>query len=171
MKRITTLPRTASRSSRGLLAAALVLGLLLSLLPAGQLAAQPAEMAAQTEEVDASLEHLDLNDDGQITDIDVMYITTAWESRRIQGDVCSGPSPADVNGDGCLDIADIQTVAGNIGVAIVALAARNEAQQALAAGDPTFVVTTTSDAPDNNPGDGVCPVSYTHLTLPTICSV
>ncbi len=142
MKRLTTLPPAISRSIRSLLTAMLVLGLMLSLLPAGHAAAQEAATA----EVDPSLAHLDLNDDGQINDIDIMYVTTAWESRKISGDACSGPAPEDVNGDGCVDIADVQSVAGNVGVSILPVGELSDAWRAAAVGDPTFVVTTTSDA-------------------------
>ena len=155
MQRLTTLTQTASRSSRALLAAALMLGLLLSLLPAGRLAAQPVDPAA----VDTSLAHLDLNDDGQITDIDIMYAATAWESRRIKGDICSGPAPEDVNGDGCVDIADVQSVAGNVGATVIEPAAMAERSRAMVSNDPIFIVTTTSDAVDSNPGDGVCQIA------------
>ncbi|HEX5167500.1 MAG TPA: dockerin type I domain-containing protein, partial [Thermomicrobiales bacterium] len=141
-----------SRTTRLLLAALTVVALLLSLLPAGQLAAQPAN-------VDPSLAYLDLDSDGQITEIDLMSVTTAWESRKLSGDACSGPAAADVTGDGCVTIADVQTLAANLGVSVLGPSAMAERSRAMVSSDPTFVVTTTSDAPDSNPGDGVCQIA------------
>jgi CSLREA domain-containing protein len=113
-------------------------------------------------------------------DLDV--VRAAWELSRLNTEACSPArySDADANGDGCIDVADLQALlaaqgasagrgADTAALAEGALAATTNGfardVQPFAAPNRTFVVTSTSDTADANPGDGVCADSQGRCTL------
>jgi CSLREA domain-containing protein len=107
----------------------------------------------------------DLTGDGLITQTDVMETIFAWEATR-GAEQCSA-APADVNGDGCVTIADVQLVAARVGGrtanAVVRGVAPDGTITPLAA--LTFVVNSTSDTSDRTPGDRICRTSTGVCTL------
>ena len=106
---------------------------------------------------------------------DLGVLRAAWQSARAQGAVCrpsNSPADGDANGDGCVDIADVQAIAaagGQSGTSGSTLpAARTTAAPNLATTTTfahTFTVTSTADTPDAAPGDGVCADSTGRCTL------
>ena len=113
----------------------------------------------------------------------------AWESTRLNGDVCGTRDAADdANGDGCVDVVDVQAIAAGIGqpaapnpaVRMVAPRSQVSGAQALGLAQPstvrtsastakvysnTFTVTYAGDTPDANPGDGQCADSLGRCSL------
>lgn len=104
----------------------------------------------------------DLTGDGIVTHGDAMEVGLAWEIARLKGDPC-GPltSPADVTRDGCVDVADAQTLVARYS----APGDQRTVVGPTAHGAQTFTVTTTGDTADANPGDGVCLASGGGCTL------
>jgi hypothetical protein len=93
---------------------------------------------------------LDLTRDGQVAVSDLSTTALAWETIRNESASCrDSGSNGDVNGDGCVDVADLQGVAATASVA---------AKVAVAPGDAgtPFVVDTTNDLPDWVSANGVC---------------
>lgn len=95
----------------------------------------------------------DLTRDGSVTHADAIEVALAWEIGQKKGDTCGAlTSAADVNGDGCVDVADSQTLVARYDAA----ATQPSAPGPTAHGPLTFTVTTTGDSADANAGDGVC---------------
>ncbi len=60
----------------------------------------------------ASATAADVTQDGGVTHSDVMEVALAWQIVREAGEPCGGrEASADINGDGCVDIVDVQTAA------------------------------------------------------------
>lgn len=80
-----------------------------------------------------SVEQLDLTGDGRITYADAAEVSVAWQLVRIANAPCGDvDSVLDVNGDGCIDVADIQLVTGSYDLAgEMARNARKHGQQRL----------------------------------------
>ncbi|MFM8322663.1 MAG: Ig-like domain-containing protein, partial [Chloroflexota bacterium] len=117
----------------------------------------------------------DLTSDGQVDYADAIETALEWKLSREAGQPCGpGSDPSrDVNGDGCIDVADIQQILGaqadrqangaafpgNRGPKSAPTAAGMDAQPA-ANLDPaaalTLTVNATGDQADVNIGDGVC---------------
>ena len=110
----------------------------------------------------------------------------AWQSSRLNGATCGTVDAAtDANGDGCIDIVDLQAVQSDLGkaaavnpaVRMVAPSAQissvggfastttaNKAAAALTF-TKTFTVTYAGDTADANPGDGTCADSQGRCSL------
>ena len=97
---------------------------------------------------------LDATDDGTVTFTDAATVSMAWADERVAGGTCQDPTGNDVNGDGCVDVSDLQLVAATPN-APTTLAG----PAAVAAAGVQFVVNTTSDAGDSAVGNGVCATS------------
>jgi CSLREA domain-containing protein len=157
------IPRNRSASLLGALL------LLLSLLPVGVMA--PAALAeADTPLVDAAADASDVTFDGLISNADIMRVVNAWTDARESGNRCGDfPADLDVNGDGCLDIADIQTVSARLGATTQASAENQSMAQgqefAASAAGGTFTVNSTGDGDDAAPGDGACAAADGTCTL------
>jgi hypothetical protein len=90
-----------------------------------------------------------------------------------QSDQCTLLSPDDdLNGDGCLDVADIQQLAANTGTVTTLHAPFLHVAPNATAATATFTVNTnragkpdSSDIKDTNPGDGSCRTSNGDCTL------
>lgn len=112
----------------------------------------PHPVAAQ----DPTNANLDFTGNKVIDDADADMVGEAWAILQKNGQ-CLSPEWAsrDVNGDGCIDVADVQTVLAHWGE-------RTEPAPAGSPGDlgalstATFWVNSTGDSSDNNKGDGVC---------------
>ena len=109
----------------------------------------------------------------------------AWEFSRLNSSACSAADPAaDANGDGCIDVVDVQAVASgqghaaapNAAVQMVAPGAQvtslNPATGAAAATGKaalsytrSFTVTYAGDTADASPGDGQCADSQGRCSL------
>ncbi len=117
----------------------------------------------------------DLIVDGHIGPMDMDVVRVGWELARANEIACgaSADAQADANGDGCVDIVDVQAVAASQGRVIAAPLASSQtgltfepAVTALAvSAGPTFVVDSTLDNPDATPGDGLCADSSANCTL------
>lgn len=92
---------------------------------------------------------LDVTGEGRVDLADAMELALIWSRVRAMQQPCALSDTAhyDVNGDGCLDIRDIQLVANN---------PSPSTESALLTNALTFEVNATSDAEDANKGDGVC---------------
>ncbi|HEY0520772.1 MAG TPA: CSLREA domain-containing protein [Ilumatobacteraceae bacterium] len=97
---------------------------------------------------------LDETDDGVVTFTDAATVSMAWADARVAGGACSDPTGNDVNGDGCVDVSDLQLVAATANAPTTVAA-----PAAVAAAGVQFVVNTTSDASDSAIGNGVCATS------------
>jgi CSLREA domain-containing protein len=118
--------------------------------------------------VDPAAEQVDLTGDSVIDQTDVQEAIMAWTVGREEGAPCAQRrSDFDVTGDGCVTIADIQTVAAKVGTAVTADAVVDlepQAQSTVAA-TVTYSVDSTGDQPDANPGDGICRTAVGTCTL------
>jgi CSLREA domain-containing protein len=90
----------------------------------------------------------DLTRNGRVTHADSAEVALAWRLSREAGAPCAGVGrgQADVTADGCVDVADTQTVAASFSNAAVAAEAT----------PLTFTVNSTADSFDSTNGDGVC---------------
>jgi CSLREA domain-containing protein len=102
---------------------------------------------------------LDLTRDGVTSNADAMEVAMAWQSARESGDACGRGvgDQNDTNGDGCIDIADVQLVASKYSPA------PRSPRAALTTA--TWVVNSTSDSSDANAGNGTCATSFGSCTL------
>lgn len=133
----------------------------------------------------------DLTGDERVTHADAMEVAAAWTVLREDDDPCGDTARTrDVNRDGCVDVADLQTVvadysaepagsprtAGQSSVeggpvpglfagAILSLVDWMTSAPALAAEIPTFTVNTGADDADANIGDGTCATAGGGCTL------
>ncbi len=130
--------------------------------------------------VETDPDALDRTGAGRLNFSDVAEVALAWEDARRNGSPCldtaSDPAadpaadPAsgteadasspvgDVNGDGCVDIADLQILAAQPGSSADAAAVQAAAGQ-------TFTVNSTADDPDGNFGNGICATASGACTL------
>jgi CSLREA domain-containing protein len=135
-------------------------------------AAPAAEWALVNDDaVSAAEAKVDITQDNAVTHGDVAEVALAWQSVREAGQPCAGLEPnADINGDGCVDIRDVQLVADRaLDSAQVATeqpgAASGEGMTPQLIAGTTFTVNTTLDENDINLLDGIC------LTISGVCSL
>ncbi len=117
----------------------------------------------------------DLIADGTIDSLDLDVARAGWERAQGNDAACVGLDPAaDANGDGCVDIVDLQALlaapgrstslpAGTRSVDVIDRATPMLA--ALAGTGLVFVVTSTADTADATNGDGLCADSEGRCTL------
>jgi CSLREA domain-containing protein len=108
----------------------------------------------------------DVDGSGAVSSIDVNTLASSWSDARRFG-VCKTDLQADPNGDGCLDVADLQAVAGSSvqsAPATVTRAFATEGVVTSALGAP-IVVNTINDLPDSNIGNGKCVTSAGDCSL------
>jgi len=120
----------------------------------------------------------DLSADGEIGVWDLDVVRAGWEVARINSAPCGSTigAEADANGDGCVDIIDVQAVVASQGIRTAPAPVRPveaplptvrpfasvsgmpmpEASILAASTGPTFVVDSTLDTPDAVPGDDIC---------------
>jgi CSLREA domain-containing protein len=106
----------------------------------------------------------DLLPDGRMDKQDLDATRIGWITSRLQGRVCGAAREGDANGDGCVDIVDVQAARAAQRVRLQP-AGTNVVISAVAPGSYTFTVTSTADTPDATPGDGLCADSQGRCTL------
>ncbi|HEY1741431.1 MAG TPA: PKD domain-containing protein, partial [Acidimicrobiia bacterium] len=98
---------------------------------------------------------LDVNRDGRVTPLDVSALTQNWVRGAESGASCPTPDAGtDINGDGCMTIADLQTVAHGITAAPAAPSAL-AVQHAVTISYTVNSIADTGDAKN----DGICQTS------------
>lgn len=111
--------------------------------------------------------------DGIVDKRDLDGVRVGWEVARLTGATCAA-SEADANGDGCVDIVDVQAVLAAQGDRTATPAPRAGAagstptgstRTAASAALRTFVVTSPVDTADAAPGNGTCADSLGRCTL------
>jgi CSLREA domain-containing protein len=103
----------------------------------------------------------DVSGDSRIDEQDVTEVALQWIVARNDGAVCSTTSvvtPHDANGDGCLDVFDVQAYAA-------AVPTRSFTELAVTAANPALVVNSLGDGVDAAPGNGVCRTAASTCTL------
>lgn len=128
--------------------------------------------------------NFDVTGDGAVNYADAAEVALEWKMSRELGQPC-GPGndlSRDANGDGCIDVSDIQFVLVNTGgtpitsapgaaadpnaaVTTTESAVSAESLAVLAAAGNVFTVNSTSDAGDANIGNGICATSAGVCTL------
>ena len=111
---------------------------------------------------------LDITGEGEVNYADAMEAAFEWQLGREQGQPCglANDLSRDVNGDGCIDVLDLQTILANTTGASKRTHLPNPSNpketvltadaQAVAAAALVFTVNSTADAADSNIGDGIC---------------
>ena len=117
----------------------------------------------------------DIVRDGAIGKLDLDVVRAAWERGHGDSNACAAvPADADANGDGCVDIVDLQAVAANQGAVVVTpqtsspqptVAAGRSSVSAAALAEAVWTVNSTADQPDTTNGDGICLASNGRCTL------
>lgn len=99
----------------------------------------------------------DLTANAVIDGSDASVASGSWSDLQ-SGDACAmgALKAADVTGDGCMDVGDVQRIAERIGGAAPARSSLAQAGELA-----TWVVTSGNDDPDSAPGDGVCKIAST----------
>ncbi|HEY0734736.1 MAG TPA: hypothetical protein VGD69_07495, partial [Herpetosiphonaceae bacterium] len=138
-----------------------ILGLSLSLTFA---AVPPTDIVAQEPPVGPA--HLDLTDNQLIDDVDALKVLEGWTSLA-EHDACTSEVLAsrDVNGSGCVDIADVQSVLANWGQSTSAGVPVPDEEEGSISMQATFTVNSAGFEPDVTPGDGQCRTSLNTCTL------
>jgi CSLREA domain-containing protein len=98
--------------------------------------------------------------DSRVDEQDVTEVALQWIVARNDGVVCSTTTvvtPYDANGDGCLDVFDVQAYAA-------AVPTRSSTELAVTA-NPALVVNSLGDGADAAPGNGVCRTAASTCTL------
>ncbi len=124
--------------------------------------------------------------DGQIGVKDLDIVRASWELARANDATCAAPLEGDANGDGCVDIVDVQAVLADQGrrainapVPVVTPVAPSASRPfamragmaleptvvAAASSGPNFVVDTTADTADASPGNGICADAANNCSL------
>ncbi|HEY0601298.1 MAG TPA: right-handed parallel beta-helix repeat-containing protein, partial [Herpetosiphonaceae bacterium] len=138
-----------------------ILGLSLSLIFA---AVPPTDIVAQEPPVGPA--HLDLTNNQLIDDVDALKVLEGWTSLA-EHDACTSEVLAsrDVNGSGCVDIADVQSVLANWGQSTSAGVPVPDEEEGSISMQATFTVNSAGFEPDVTPGDGQCRTSLNTCTL------
>jgi hypothetical protein len=126
---------------------------------AGRAAADMAApgAVAPLERGPGAAEVTELVPDGRFTRRDLDTARLEWMTAREESRVCGTPT-GDADGDGCVDIADVQSTLARQGTMTTALRpARQRVRARVAAdGTRTWTVRSTADTADARPGDGAC---------------
>jgi CSLREA domain-containing protein len=100
---------------------------------------------------------LDVNGDHSVTSADANELAAEWTDAR-RFDSCAFADLADPNGDGCLDVADLQLVGGSPASARAAATPSVLPDSSVLSQAATipWVVNTVTDISDSNIGNGIC---------------
>ena len=110
----------------------------------------------------------DLTQDGLVSHADAMDAVVAWTRVREANAICGAAAKLDdVSGDGCLDVSDVQRIAGSLAPHGAERAPRSTTGSTGPATLPTgsIVVNSVADDPDATPGDGICATASGACTL------
>src|SRR3954471_2550231 len=117
---------------------------------------QPVGYSRPTDASSLTGPSLDIDGNGSVSSIDVNQLAASWSDDR-RFNLCRTDLDADPNADGCLDVADLQAVAGASAqsphTATRTFATEGVVTSALGA---PIVVTTNSDDVDFSGGSGQC---------------
>ncbi len=110
---------------------------------------------------------------GAIDQQDLAAVRGAWDAAALQGGICGATSTGDANGDGCVDIVDVQATLAALGTRTGSRLPTGASTASTPAagqdGTPayahTWTVTSDADTADNSVGDGVCADSQNRCTL------
>jgi len=110
---------------------------------------------------------LDLTSNQVIDAADARSVGDAWRSlQQVQQCIAPAFASRDINGDGCVDVADVQLTLAHWGEpADPGQPLPNPDAPAIAAEAASFTVDSAGDQHDANKGDGVCSTSDGHCTL------
>jgi CSLREA domain-containing protein len=134
----------------------------------GRVHLAPAAPAApsHSRRVSAAVAH-DATGDGALTEADVTEAALKWNVARMDGAVCGDKNVSaqlDANGDGCLDIADVQAFATAVSAQTVRRL-QHEGSLSMMTANAPLVVNSTGDTDDATPGNGVCATTSGSCTL------
>jgi len=124
--------------------------------------ATPAARASWPAPAGKRLPSFDLNADMRINRPDMVEAALRWALAREYGAPCdaAGYARFDVNADGCIDIADVQSVATHLAAASTHASGLAEpgvaGNMGHAASGAGFIVDTTADDGDTTVGDAIC---------------
>jgi hypothetical protein len=153
------MPYTASNWLRWSATLSLSLSLIFAAVP-------QAEITAQEQPVGDA--RLDLTNNQLIDDVDGLKVLRAWTSLQ-ESDDCIRPEVAsrDINGSGCVDIADVQQVLSNWGrsTSIDVAVPDEDPLRAAVDTEATLIVNSTGNENDTAPGDGFCLTVFGTCTL------
>lgn len=109
----------------------------------------------------------DVTGDGLVTHADTMELALAWRRVREANAPCGAGITLrlDINGDGCIDIGDVQLVARKYSPASATSDATGQAPSLTADLGATFTVNSQADTVDANIGDGICATVTGDCTL------
>src|SRR4051812_14045838 len=112
----------------------------------------------------------DLTGDGRVSHADASDAGVDWLRVRGASAVCGAAArAADSNGDGCIDIRDVQRIAAGLGRQVVPIGVhRGSGTQhgvSPATGNAAIVVNSNGDADDADPADATCATSGGVCTL------
>lgn len=124
----------------------------------------PTEITAQEPPVGSA--QLDLTDNQLIDDVDALKVLQSWTSLA-ESDACTSEVLAsrDVNGSGCVDIADVQRVLSSWGQSTSASVPVPDEEEDSISAQATFTVNSAGFEPDTTPGDGQCRTALNTCTL------
>ncbi|MFO7682650.1 MAG: right-handed parallel beta-helix repeat-containing protein, partial [Chloroflexota bacterium] len=106
---------------------------------------------------------LDLSGNQVVNDADAYLVVDAWRELVKNGRCLEATITAyDVNGSGCLNVADVQMILAAWGQSIGVLPASPQTPQSPLS---TFIVNSSGDQSDSNPGDGQCLTAVGTCTL------
>lgn len=135
----------------------LCLALVAPLLASGVAPAVP--VSAQPRNVPAS--RLDLTGNKLVDDTDAAQMIESWQSVHEQQPCASTiPGAQDLNGNGCIDVGDVQAVLGEWGAPTAAATSQTGGAQAMAVeAEVTYTVNSTGNSDDADTADGLCRTS------------
>ena len=102
----------------------------------------------------------------QVGTDDLDVVRAGWYAAHATSSTCNQQSNvADANGDGCVDIVDLQAVSAAQGSSMQTTATKFVGSVAAPNPARTFTVVSTADTPDKTPGNGVCADASGQCTL------
>lgn len=108
----------------------------------------------------------DLTHNNIVNDADAWTVIFDWMALQQDGRcLMAGLTDRDINADGCLGVADVQTLLSHWGELADPTRARPEPGAVSTAAAATFTVNSAGDESDSNPGDGVCRTAGAICTL------
>lgn len=109
---------------------------------------------------------LDLTGNGLINAADGDMVADSWAHVRQKGECLTLPVAArDIDGNGCVEVGDVQAVLAHWGELADGAMARPGARLFTPASAATFTVDSAGDESDHDPGDGFCRTAEGRCTL------
>ncbi|CAN5170378.1 hypothetical protein BH23CHL1_BH23CHL1_04640 [soil metagenome] len=111
------------------------------------------------------LRSVDITGNGQVTYTDLMEAATEWQWLRERSAPCGGmiETKLDINGDGCIDVSDLQLLVAQFsqgsavnGSTQSAAIETTDSTRTLQQTSNVYTVNSTGDAGDSSVGNGIC---------------